>query len=366
MLRARRCRFFSSPFLCITVLALAIARSAGAQNLPQHYEIMEVRVPGSTQTLAVDINDQQQAVFTWLTSVLYTHSGIFDANTGTLSVADLGTLPGGSLTEARGINNAGEVVGYAYASPGYTGHAFVYRNGVLSSLGMLPGAEQSAAFDITDSGIAVGWSQQPTETNAVQFSGSGPSRLTTIESQAHSVNNFGVAAGYAMGTDGLFHAAIFRNGSVIDLGFMNTNTLATDINDSEDVTLYTLSWGPRRQRSFLVTSWGSRTDLGTLPGYESTQANAINNYGMIVGGVGNDIFDFDRAFVYGDCRIEDLTDMIDPASPLKPYVTLMEAKGINNNGWIIATGYDSRDPWGYSYWRAYVLKPVGPPENICT
>lgn len=366
MLRACLRRSFLSYFLCIAVLSLLIAGTAGAQHLPQYYQIMEVRVPGATQTLAVGINDQQQAVFTWLNSAWDTRSGIFNGNTGTLSVADLGALPGGSTAEAHGINNAGEVVGYAYAPPGYTGHAFVYRNGVVSSLGMLPGAEQSAAFDITDSGMAVGWSQQPGETNAVQFSGGGVSRLTPIESQARSVNNFGVAAGYAIGTDGRFRAAIFRNGSVIDLGFMNMDTWATGINDSEDVTFYTLEWAAGRQRSFMVTSWGSQTDLGTLPGYVSTQANAINNYGMIVGAVGKRIFEFERAFVYGDCRMEDLTDMIDPASPLKPYVTLREAASINNNGWIIATGFDSRDPWGYSYWRAYVLKPVGPPVNICT
>src|SRR5688572_29715028 len=100
MLRARCSRSLSSSFVCIAVLALAIARSADAQHLPQHYEIMEVRMPGSTQTLAVDINDHQQAVFTWLTSAVYTRSGIFDGNTGTLIVADLGTLPGGSMTEA--------------------------------------------------------------------------------------------------------------------------------------------------------------------------------------------------------------------------------------------------------------------------
>lgn len=364
MLRELRCRLFSPSFICVAVLVLAIARSAGAQHLPQHYEIMEIRVPGVTQTLAVDINDQQQALFTW-PAYSGTRSGIFNANTGTLSVTDLGLLPGGSMTDAQGINNAGEVVGYAYG-PGYTGNAFVYRNGVVSSLGMLPGAEQSAAFDITDSGTAVGWSQQPGATNAVQFSGGGVSRLTPIESQARSVNNFGVAAGYAIGTDGRLHAAIFRNGSVIDLGFMNIDSWATDINDSEDVTFYTLDWNAGRQRSYRVTSWGSQTDLGTLPGYVSTQANAMNNYGMIVGAAGTRIFEFNRAFVYGDCRMEDLTNMIDPASPLKPYVTLREATGINNNGWIIATGFDSRDPWGYSYWRAYVLKPVGPPVNICT
>lgn len=43
---------------------------------------------------------------------------------------------------------------------------------------------------------------------------------------------------------------------------------------------------------------------------------------MVVGGsaVGPWALLQERAFVYGDGRIEDLTNMIHPASPLKPYV----------------------------------------------
>ena len=64
---------------------------------------------------------------------------------------------------------------------------------------------------------------------------------------------------------------------------------------------------------------------------------------MVVGGVGNGASTSTalRAFVYGDCRIVDLTSMIDPASRLKPYVTLSAGRDINNSGWIGVEAFDS-------------------------
>lgn len=348
----------------LAVLTLSIAPTAGAQHLPQYYEITEIALPVQTETRAVAINDQQQAVFTWFNSSNEPRSGIFNGNTGTIGVLDLGGFPGGAMTEAQGINNAGDVVGYASHPSSYTRHAFVYRNGVFSALGILPGAWQSGAFDISDAGTAVGYSEFPTV--AVRFAGGGVTQLSTVYGHATRINHFGVASGYAVAADGLIHAALFENGAVIDVGPANSYSFATGINDSGDVTFYVQDSPNRSMRSYLRASWGALTDLGTLPGLPSTISAGINNYGMVVGGSALDNYSAnERAFVYGDCRIVDLTHMIDPASPLQPYVTLLEGRDINNNGWIVATGLDARDTNLYVP-RAYVLKPVGPPTNICT
>src|SRR5437667_12182664 len=50
------------------------------------------------------------------------------------SVTDLGTLPGGLGSDAKSINNAGQVAGAAVASDGGF-HAFLYSNGVMTDLG---------------------------------------------------------------------------------------------------------------------------------------------------------------------------------------------------------------------------------------
>ena len=77
------------------------------------------------------------------------------------TVADLGTL-GGSASAAGGINNKGQVVGWAnLPDDPYTYHAFLWNgSGPLQDLGTLGGAE-SRAYGINDGGEIVGWSDMP-------------------------------------------------------------------------------------------------------------------------------------------------------------------------------------------------------------
>jgi probable HAF family extracellular repeat protein len=68
---------------------------------------------------------------------------------------DLGTLSGGSNSVAFAINGSGQIVGMADNSSGW-GHAFLYSNGTMQDLGTLPGAVKSAALAINQSGQIVG------------------------------------------------------------------------------------------------------------------------------------------------------------------------------------------------------------------
>ena len=58
-------------------------------------------------------------------------------------MADLGTL-GGLESFAYRINDSGQVVGVADTSSGVE-HAFLYSNGTMNDLGMLPGGSRSIA-----------------------------------------------------------------------------------------------------------------------------------------------------------------------------------------------------------------------------
>jgi hypothetical protein len=51
-----------------------------------------------------------------------------------------------------------------------------------------------------------------------------------------------------------------------------------------------------------------------------------------------------------------LDEFVDPASPLAPYVTLIEGTSINNLGWITADGYNSAT----GLYGGYLLRPVRP------
>src|SRR5213595_446681 len=50
------------------------------------------------------------------------------------AVTDLGVLPGGDLSSATAVNNAGHVVGYA-TTTGFQQRAFIWRGGALVDLG---------------------------------------------------------------------------------------------------------------------------------------------------------------------------------------------------------------------------------------
>ena len=80
----------------------------------------------------------------------------------------LGMFPGSTETSVGGMNNKGEIVGWAWMG-GY--QAFVYSNGVMTSLGQLGGGGPDNAIDINDSGQIVGWADSGGVQVAMLYSG---------------------------------------------------------------------------------------------------------------------------------------------------------------------------------------------------
>ena len=71
---------------------------------------------------------------------------------------DLGTLGTGTASYAYGVNDSGEVAGYAYTTAGNgSPHAVLYSNGTLTDISASWSNPLARATAINDSGLVVGY-----------------------------------------------------------------------------------------------------------------------------------------------------------------------------------------------------------------
>jgi probable HAF family extracellular repeat protein len=228
------------------------------------------------------------------------------------------------------LNNRGTLVGSADTSAldpycldypdCYAAHAFQWRNGGKTDLGVLPGGIDSQVFWVSANGLMAGVSdngqQDPLnpalpQIHAVLWEHGQVTDLGTLEggynSGAAAINSRGEIVGEAYNTipdpNSLFgygyqsRAVYWNNGVVQDLGTLGTGTdaVAGLINEHGQVvgmsytssvpnalcpgiSAFTLTTG-----SFLWDRKSGMKDIGGLGG-TCTLANDLNNQGQIVGG----------------------------------------------------------------------------------
>src|SRR5260370_1830028 len=138
-------------------------------------------------------------------------------------IRDLGALPGGyNYSNALGINERGQVVGYSITAGG-NAHACLFEKGVVTDLGTFPGGSDSTATAVNNRGQVVGSSSTARgNSHAFLFEHGVMTDLGTLPagdvSRAAAINERGHAVGYASNLPGYVHAALFENGAVTDLG----------------------------------------------------------------------------------------------------------------------------------------------------
>jgi probable HAF family extracellular repeat protein len=145
---------------------------------------------------------------------------------GVWQMSDLGTLGIGAA--ALDINNHGQIVG-GFSINSETSHPFLWQDGTMLDLGILPNFDFSAADDINESGQAVGtaattdysewrgflW-QQDTMWDLNDVVVSGPS----LEIRgARGINESGQIAGWAKTPDAQLHAILLNPISPGDVDF---------------------------------------------------------------------------------------------------------------------------------------------------
>src|SRR5689334_9747344 len=98
---------------------------------------------------------------------------VFTAGAETYSITDLGASLGLS-SDAHGVNNRGQVVGYWNTPAG--AHAFLYDLGTLHDLGTLGGA-RNYALSINNNGKIVGFSDTADGVRAFAYENGGMENL---------------------------------------------------------------------------------------------------------------------------------------------------------------------------------------------
>lgn len=339
------------------------------------------------------------------------------ASADLFSVTDLGDLAGGTnFSQAHGINDAGQVVGYSRASTG--DRAFLWDNGVLTDLGDLPSGDNvSRAYDINNSGQIAGYSgtingsfQSVDRAVLWQSNGSmvdlGDLPGGADYSRAFSINAAGQVAGQSR-TDfanlglNIMHAFRWDSGSgmtdlgdlsigekfssaaainnagdvvgesknsVDDRGFLWTetdgisdvgvladgvNSYARDINDKGEIVGRSDTIPNGLQSAFLRESDGTMVELADLPGgSDGGSAWAINELSQIVGSSSG--ANGLRAVLWENGSVFDLNDMVDASGA---GWTLTRATDINESGQIVGYGTINGATHGFLLSAAAVPEP---------
>jgi probable HAF family extracellular repeat protein len=182
----------------------------------------------------------------------FTHAFVWQEN----AMSDLGAVVDGSLSSyAFGINDINEIVGTV------NGRAFLARDGSSQELGMLPGHASSDARAINNKGQVIGNSVTADGVSHAFLWNIGSMRnLGTLSgdasSQAQALNTAGVVAGRSGTADlSVSRAVIWQNGAAIDLTRLVASSdwilsNATGINDRGEVVGVGLREG--QVRAFLL------------------------------------------------------------------------------------------------------------------
>lgn len=252
--------------------------------------------------------------------------------------------PGTSISGALGINNAGQVVGFAGEAPGFTADpiGFLYYAGIFTPI-LYPGSTSTYATGISNSGVVVGFSSL----GSFLYS-NGVYTLLGLGGQALGINNSNQLVG-TTGTSGFFY-----DGSVLHtIAYPGAiSTTASGINNAGRIVgSYQIS--PLLTSGFLYNA-GVFTPI-SVPGATSTYAEGINNLGEIVG------YYVDAHGHHGFVDINGVftTFEIPVLFDVGP-VFLTDAFGINDDG-VIAGSYH---PQAAGVEFAYVATPTPEPPTL--
>ncbi len=267
--------------LCCLILLAVASATALAADRPGNARPLGIK--SNENTIAYDINAFGQVAAVLEDDEGHQRAVMFENG----KLTELGSL-GGKYSDAKGINDNGEIVGSARNRNG-SWNAFLYdRERGMRVLGTL----------------------------------GGPS------SYGMALNREGHAAGFADTDNGDWHAFIYTGGDYLtDLGTLGGKvSYASGMNDRGQV-VGTATTKDEYRHAFRYDPEVGMVDLGTLGGRQSA-AMAINEKGVVVGASETKDRRW-RAFMHDGTRMVDIGALIPGGSSF--------ATGINNAGHVVGT-----------------------------
>ena len=198
-------------------------------------------------------------------------------------VKDLGTL-GGSEAVAEGISDRGWVVGSANLAGDQNGHAFLWRDGVMTDLGTLGGHNSQEQWPVKDNrGLIVGSAEtstpDPFNEDFCGFdsnSGVPPTGLICLgflwkDGVMTALPTLGGNNAQAVGVNDLDQVVGFAEQRT---QYQNCSANSVPGQQPQILDIQAVVWGPNP---------GEIHTLAPLPGDVSAWAIGINNYGQVIG-----------------------------------------------------------------------------------
>jgi probable HAF family extracellular repeat protein len=314
-------------------------------------------LPGDTSSVAWAIN-QGGDVVGWSTGPTGSRAFRF-TDAGGMTV--LPGLPDRPRAVARDINDAGDIVGSANAGGTDLGHAVLWSGGSVRDLGALGTGAYSEAWGINNLGQIVGYSYISGggfPYHAFLYTAStGMVDLTpdTDTGYATDINDEGQVTGYKTAFGG-YHAFRWQAGTFVDLGVLPgfAHSFGWAINAFGQVTGSSSTASGNTERFFRSADGADLQDLGGAG--EHNVAFGINASGEVVGTAGQS---HSRAVRYTDVDgLQDLNTLIDPSLGW----VLLGVHDINDAGQIV--GYAFNNYTGQTH--AVRLQPTAAPPPACT
>ena len=346
---------------CIGVLTFAVWSASPSLGQTTYWITDLGTIPGGTFSEAYGINAYGQVTGSSGANLGNQHAFLYSAGTMT----DLGTLPGFDASRGSGINVSGQVAGSSFIFNTFNEHAFLYSAGTMTDLGTLPGGTASNGFAINDAGQVTGNSSTSGIYYAHAFLDSGgtmtdlgtlPGGCDGETSSGSGINASGQVTGQAdLYSDDCSYfvpqAMLYSAGTMTNLGSLDGGwSQGLAINDSGQVTGWSFASGTGTVEHAFLYSAGTMTDLGTFPGGTDSEGYGINNLGQVVGFSDTNGGYSPIGFVYT------------PGVGMVWLGFLFAATAINDSGQI--TGYGSVG----GAIHAFLLTPTGlitPQENPC-